>query len=204
MLNHKKGAIWGEILAAIIVVVLFGALVAAAFPGIIMGFKSIFGLTEKVSGTKANYDNTFLFTAEDVQQTAEGCTYDSPLVEGKPVAMTCPKGKSIDFSIDIKNGGSRQLTLMGNAIICKYDDKDCCSSATPVAIITGPKTCIIAPSTNPEPCDAGSYTFDTEGKFKIYPLALCVMDQTYGCYEIGMSKPVPSCNSNFYNTLTIK
>jgi len=52
-------------------------------------------------------------------------------------------------------------------------------------------------------CDAGVYTFKP-GIYSVAPVATCVLDNTYGCYQVGMSKAQsrPNANSNLIVTVS--
>ena len=66
-LSSNKKATTGEIIGAVLILLLIGVLAGIFVPGINSQIKSFFGIINTVSNPQVNYTSTFLFTAQDLK-----------------------------------------------------------------------------------------------------------------------------------------
>jgi hypothetical protein len=197
--SNKGEMTTSEILLIVVAILVLGVVIAILVPGIRDNLKGLDMMSQKYSGPQLNYSNTFLFTAERVTQDTGSCQVISSQ-DDKPFEISCPKGTKLDFSVDIKNSGSKMRDFTGGVIVCNKGDKDCCAKNVAPS---GTESCLIIPGTSTTSCGAGSKLFDTVGEFEVHPVATCVKDADTGCYDIGMTKAVQSCNPEVYTLVTI-
>jgi len=191
---------WNEIKDILLGLLAVFIVIMILSPGIRNSFMGIFSIANKYGAPKLDFTNTYLFTAErvDLDNSANQCTPTKTDANGFNTEWSCPKGMPQNFNVFIKNSGSRMLTFRGGTVICKSGTKDCCGTTSTPSSNNGEYDCSIIPGKE-ESCAAGSYTFDgTYKEYEVHPLSQCVMDSTDGCYNAGMSSPIPSCNPNKY------
>jgi hypothetical protein len=157
---------------------------------------------------KNNSSMKYAFFAEEViisDSDADGndvneCTINSNTESRTSNEYTCNSDKDIYFETSIYNSGEGMLMFHGGIIVCsvKCNNKNACSVIDKTCfneVISSTKTCSVKIGGTVS-CDAGSYKFNKDQSYYIYPVATCLMDSTNGCYESGMVSAAQNINVN--------
>ena len=179
-----------------------GIILIIVSPGLRHSFTAIFTVADKYGTPKLELTNNYMFTAEGISIDRDSFNNKCIVLErdksnSMGVVYECQKGMSENFIITMKNDGYKMRTFHGGTVVCKSGDKDCCGNAKALSS-AGSDDCSLVPE-ELKGCVAGSYTFDgTYSEYEVHPVADCIKDATYGCYDAGMTSDVESCNPNNY------
>jgi hypothetical protein len=185
-LRRNKRAVATSIVSVLLILVAVGVVGYIIYKGISGGGLMIRSIFEKYGPPKINDTTAYLYSIEDMiiaNANDAGCS----LVADHDNMYNCPAGKSVDFSVSIKNGGTLMRKINGAIVVCKTEckrgkcePKDCSKDVTD----RGSDACYIEVGRIME-CSAGSQQFKTGG-YIVYSAAICALESTYGCYSPTM------------------
>jgi len=207
-LSKNKKGLWGLLIT-------FAIMFAVAFIVFSLSTKwqmlgnSAFNLTQfGLAG--GDTPNTFLFWPEKLSIAIENnnCAPNPSATTNPDKQFTCKQG-TVNFETDISNGGVTQRRFYGGIIVCEIKCNRRGTSCKPVddtclknIIETISGTCTVK-NGETKTCDSGSYTFKNAGTYVIYPVAICFLDNTYGCSQAGLTEAPKEINPDAYLYVTV-
>jgi len=196
--NNNSGIIEG-IVGLIIIILCATVVLLIVAPGIRNSFTSFFHIADKFLPAKPNYNNTFMFTAQQIRITSDsGCAVVGNAADN---TFSCPAGKVVNFEVSVWNDGLKQRTFFGRPKACLLDSNEACQDSAMFDIPQSAQECVIIPQQTTW-CGGGNYIFPASGtNYRIYPGVICTLDSTYGCYDPSMTSNAQYVNFNNYITI---
>jgi hypothetical protein len=199
--KHKKGLMWSLIISFIIGLIILGILLGINGLWKKLGNEAM-NMTKQFGLAGGDAPNTFLFSPKNISIIIEN---DNCIVNpDKLNEYTCKPNLAINFETNIHNGGAAQRRFYGGMVVCELKcnnklfsksctllDKTCVNRVTTAS--SG--TCTIKID-GTSLCDAGYYVFKEDSKYLVYPVATCVLDNTYGCSQVGVTKAPEERNTD--------
>lgn len=202
-LNKKGNWILDNIGKIVLLLIVFGVIIAIVIVPIKERWNNINTLATNFTPIKNDFSATFPFIATNlVMMPTTGGNFPCEIVEdnGNPVVPTelnCPKDSDVMFSSDITYYGTKLRTFNAGILVCQEDDETCCDKINTASAKWNTEQLEIIPN-DKTTSSSGGYQFTESGDYRVQPIARCVFDAKIGCKVSGMTQSAKTCNPKEY------